>query len=125
MESIAHKEHNSENEAGGDIADGNLKLLGRQIAITRQMFGCTQSEFAGAIGITPQTLSLIERGKFLLTNNLAAKLYFSLYEIAEDEHTMNLFEEYQVNCINDLMTNLFDYIRSINSELKKVINAEF
>lgn len=106
-----------------DTFDINLKSLGTQIATVRKMLDCTQSVFANAIGITPQTMSLIERGVFKLTNNLASKIYFSLYEIMNDKDTIAMFklEQYQILCINDLMNNLRRYIAKLNSDLKNVV----
>ena len=106
-----------------DTFDINLKSLGTQIATVRKMLDCTQSVFANAIGITPQTMSLIERGVFKLTNNLAAKIYFSLYEIMNDQDTIEMFklEQYQILCIDDLMNNLRRYIAKLNSDLKNIV----
>ena len=100
-----------------------LKSLGKEIATVRKMLDCTQTVFATALGITPQTMSLIERGRFKLTNNLAAKIYFSLYEIMDDKDTIEMFglEKYQIVCINDLMKNLHRYISQLNSDLKTVV----
>lgn len=106
-----------------DFDEKSLRSLGKQIATVRKMLGCTQSVFSEAIGITPQTLSLIERGLFELTNNLAAKIYFSLYEITNDKDLIVLssLEDYEVMCIKDLMNNLLKYIRNLNIGLKLVI----
>lgn len=101
----------------------NLSDLGTQISIVRKMLDCTQTVFSNTIGITPQTLSSIERGKFTLTNNLAAKIYFSLFEVISDDELLKLynFQPYQIQCIKDLMEKLLLYMRSINSELKSTI----
>lgn len=106
-----------------DFDEKSLRSLGKHIATVRQMLGCTQSIFAEAIGITPQTLSLIERGLYTLSNNLATKIYFSLYEIMNDKDSIILstLEEYQIVCIGDLMDNLLNYTRNLNTGLKLAI----
>lgn len=113
-------------EKNGNLNDSeekSLRSLGKQISTVRKMLGCTQSVFAEAIGITSQTLSLIERGVFILTNNLAAKIYFSLYEIVNDNDPIVLssLEKYEVDCIKDLMNNLLNYICNLNLGLKRTI----
>lgn len=115
---INEKESDSTN-----TLDVNLESLGKHIADVRKMLDCTQLIFANAIGITPQTMSLIERGKFKLTNNLASKLYFSLFEIIDDKETLAMFklQQYQILCINDLINKLQKYISGLNSDLKDIV----
>lgn len=110
-------------ESNDENSSISLKSLGIQISTVRKMINCTQVLFANAIGITPQTMSLIERGGFTLTNNLAAKIYFSLAEIMNDNETLYLLEleKYQIMCIQDLMENLRSYISSLNSDLKQTV----
>lgn len=113
----------NENSDNTNTSSINLKSLGKQISTVRKIFDCTQVVFASAIGITPQTLSLIERGGFKLSNNLAAKIYFSINEIMADKDTMTLvnLEQYQIMCIQHLMNNLRRYIAEMNSDLKTAI----
>ncbi len=104
--------------------DNQLRKLGKEIADVRKVLGCTQSMFAQALEITPQTLSLIERGNFKLTNNLAAKIYFSLYELVKDREMMDLLgiPDYINAMIETLMDELREYISQLNSNLVKTIN---
>lgn len=120
---IKKKINIDEKESDDENSSISLKSLGIQISTVRKMINCTQVLFATAIGITPQTMSLIERGGFTLTNNLAAKIYFSLAEIMNDKETLYLLEleKYQIMCIQDLMENLRNYISSLNSDLKQTV----
>lgn len=108
----------NEEEADNKKFEHNVELekIGENLAIIRKMFGLTQVEFAKALEITSQTLSLIECGKFPLTNNLASKIYFSLYEIVKDEQIIEVLQlqEYAILAIKELMNLLRIYIRGLN-----------
>ena len=114
--------HNENNNPRFCSTDSDLKLLGKKIAITRKMLDCTQSVFAEALGITPQTLSLIERGNFQLTTILAAKIYFSLCELIDTDVAEILGLENSTKlAIEEVMTLLEKYIRQLNSSLSSII----
>lgn len=111
-------EENQTDDGGGGI---DLRILGQKISTIRKLLNLTQAEFAETLGITGQTLSLVENGKFDLTNNLASKIYFSLSEIINDNELCELINlnYIQKMAITDLSEDLINFVRVMNSGLKK------
>lgn len=113
--------HIQKNNASTDTCTSQLfPELGKEVSNVRKLLDLTQAEFADAIGITVQTLSLLENGKFKITNNLAAKLYFSFLEILNDCELDDLIclTDIQKLAIKLLISKLHNYIATINSNLK-------
>lgn len=92
--------------------------IGQTIKFSRIGLSLTQEEYAKCIGITPQTLSLIERGKLGVTNNIASKIFFSLNELLKDEKLFEILENFQINLINLTLKELSKYLSYLNSDLK-------
>ena len=95
--------------------------LGQTIKFARIVLNLTQVQFAIAIGITSQTLSLIERNKFEITNNIISKIYFSIKELLNDDNICNKLENYQFNALNSTTNILEKYLLSLNSNLKNTL----
>ncbi len=95
--------------------------LGQTIKFARIVLNLTQVQFADAIGITSQTLSLIERNKFEITNNIISKIYFSIKELLNDDNICNKLENYQINILNSTTNILEKYLLALNSNLKNIL----